>query len=89
MRDALAAGATQSGASVIIVDSGVDTGPVLAQQRVPVLPDDTQDTLHDRIKLVERDLLASVIADIADGTCDLADHGLEQRLRPAATDTEE
>lgn len=89
VRDALAAGATQSGASVIIVDSGVDTGPVLAQQRVPVLPEDTQDTLHDRIKLVERDLLASVIADIADGTCDLADHGLEQRLRPAATDTEE
>ena len=89
VRDALAAGATQSGASVIIVDSGVDTGPVLAQQRVPVLPDDTQDTLHDRIKLVERDLLAGVLADIADGTCDLADLGLEQRLRPAATDTEE
>ena len=89
VRDALAAGATQTGASVIIVDSGVDTGPVLAQQRVPVLPDDTQDTLHDRIKLVERDLLAGVLADIADGTCDLADLGLEQRLRPAATDTEE
>lgn len=89
VRDALAAGATQTGASVIIVDSGVDTGPVLAQQRVPVLPDDTQETLHDRIKLVERDLLASVIADIADGTCDLADHGLEQRLRSQPTDTEE
>lgn len=87
VRDALAAGATETGASVIIVDSGVDTGPVLAQQRVPVLPDDTQETLHDRIKLVERDLLAGVIADIADGTCDLADHGLEQRLN--RTDTEE
>lgn len=87
VRDALAAGATETGASVIIVDSGVDTGPVLAQQRVPVLPDDTQETLHDRIKLVERDLLAGVIADIANGTCDLADHGLEQRLN--RTDTEE
>ncbi|ROR66126.1 phosphoribosylglycinamide formyltransferase [Agrococcus jenensis] len=87
VRDAIAAGVTQTGASVIIVDSGVDTGPVLAQQRVPVLPDDTQDTLHDRIKLVERDLLASVIIDIADGTCDLADHGLERRR--AASDTEE
>ena len=87
VRDALAAGATETGASVIIVDSGVDTGPVLAQQRVPVLPGDTQETLHDRIKLVERDLLAGVIADIADGTCDLADHGLEQRL--TSTDTEE
>ncbi len=85
VRDALAAGVTETGASVIIVDSGVDTGPVLTQQRVPVLPDDTQETLHDRIKLVERDLLAGVIADIADGTCDLADHGLERR-RP---DTEE
>ena len=85
--DAIAAGVAQTGASVIIVDSGVDTGPVLAQQRVPVLPDDTQDTLHDRIKLVERDLLASVIIDIADGTCDLADHGLERRR--AASDTEE
>lgn len=87
VRDAIAAGVAQTGASVIIVDSGVDTGPVLAQQRVPVLPDDTQDTLHDRIKLVERDLLASVIIDIADGTCDLADHGLERRR--AASDTEE
>lgn len=87
VRDALAAGATETGASVIIVDSGVDTGPVLAQERVPVLPGDTQETLHDRIKLVERDLLARVIADIADGTCDLADHGLEQRL--TSTDTEE
>ncbi|MCH1884275.1 phosphoribosylglycinamide formyltransferase [Agrococcus sp. ARC_14] len=80
VRDALAAGVAQTGASVIIVDSGIDTGPILAQQRVPVLPDDTQDSLHDRIKLVERDLLASVITHIADGTIDLADHGLEHRL---------
>lgn len=80
VRDALAAGVTETGASVIIVDSGVDTGPVLAQQRVPVLPGDTQDALHDRIKLVERDLLADVIAQIADGSLDLADLGLEQRL---------
>lgn len=80
VRDALAAGVTETGASVIIVDSGVDTGPILAQQRVPVLPDDTQDSLHDRIKLVERELLADVIAQIADGTLDLADRGLEHRL---------
>lgn len=80
VRDALAAGVTETGASVIIVDSGVDTGPILAQQRVPVLPDDTQNSLHDRIKLVERDLLADVIAQIADGTIDLADRGLEHRL---------
>ncbi|WP_072312709.1 phosphoribosylglycinamide formyltransferase [Agrococcus sp. Marseille-P2731] len=80
VRDALAAGVTETGASVIIVDSGVDTGPILAQQRVPIEPDDSPDALHDRIKLVERELLASVITDIADGTIDLADHGLEHRL---------
>ncbi|WP_413316800.1 phosphoribosylglycinamide formyltransferase [Agrococcus sp. 1P02AA] len=80
VRDALAAGVTETGASVIIVDSGVDTGPILAQQRVPIEPGDSLGALHDRIKLVERDLLASVITDIADGTIDLADHGLEHRL---------
>lgn len=72
VRDALAAGVIETGASVIIVDSGVDTGPVLAQQRVPVLPDDTEDTLHERLKLVERDLLAEVLARLDDGTIDLA-----------------
>lgn len=80
VRDALAAGVAETGASVIVVDSGVDTGPILAQQRVPVLPGDTQDALHDRIKLVERDLLARVITHIADGTIDLADLRLERRL---------
>lgn len=86
VRDALAAGVAATGASVIVVDSGVDTGPILAQQRVAVLPDDTQDSLHDRIKIVERDLLASVITHIADGTIDLAEHGRGRRLDP--TDSE-
>ena len=80
VRDALAAGATETGASVIRVDSGVDTGPILAQRRVPVLPDDTEADLHERIKLVERELLADVLTGIGDGSIDLADHGLEQRL---------
>lgn len=80
VRDALAAGVTETGASVIVVDSGVDTGPILAQQRVPVLPDDTQQALHERIKLVERDLLAQVVTHIADGTIDLADQRQERRL---------
>jgi phosphoribosylglycinamide formyltransferase-1 len=65
VRDALAAGATETGASVIVVDDGVDTGPILAQRRVPVLDDDTESTLHDRIKLVERELLVEVVRDIA------------------------
>ena len=49
VRDALAAGVEQTGASVIVVDSGVDTGLILAQERVPVLPDDTEDALAARV----------------------------------------
>ena len=57
VRDALAAGVSQSGASIIIVDNGVDAGPIIAQRRVPVLPGDTESTLHERIKPIERELL--------------------------------
>ncbi len=71
VRDALAAGATQTGASVIVVDGGVDTGPILAQERVPVEPDDSEDTLHERIKPVERRLLIDVVRRIATGELDL------------------
>ncbi|PZE82732.1 phosphoribosylglycinamide formyltransferase [Curtobacterium sp. MCBD17_032] len=71
VRDALAAGVTETGASVIAVDDGVDSGPVLAQERVPVLPDDTESTLHDRIKPVERRLLIQTVLDIANGHIDL------------------
>nr|WP_217508214.1 phosphoribosylglycinamide formyltransferase [Curtobacterium albidum] len=71
VRDALAAGVDQTGASVIQVDDGVDTGPILAQERIPVLPGDTESTLHDRIKPVERRLLIQTILDIANGTTDL------------------
>ena len=72
VRDAIAADATQSGASVIIVDDGVDTGPVIAQERVPVLPGDDEHTLHERIKPVERRLLIDVVRRIATGELDLA-----------------
>ena len=61
VRDALAAGATQTGASVIVVDDGVDTGKILAQQRVPIHADDTEGTLHARIKTLERSLLIEVL----------------------------
>lgn len=72
VRDALAAGVTETGASVIVVDTGVDTGPILAQERVPVLPGDTEHTLHDRIKPVERRLLIDVVRRIATGELDLS-----------------
>jgi phosphoribosylglycinamide formyltransferase-1 len=71
VRDALAAGVSETGASVIVVDNGVDTGPVLAQRRIPVLPGDTEARLHDRIKVVERQLLVEVVLDIANGRIDL------------------
>jgi len=67
VRDALAAGATETGASVIVVDDGVDSGPILAQERVPVLPGDTEHSLHERIKPVERRLLIDVVRRIATG----------------------
>lgn len=65
VRDALEAGATETGASVIVIDAGIDTGPILAQSRVPIHDDDTESTLHDRIKIVERKLLSAVVRDIA------------------------
>jgi len=67
VRDALAAGARQTGASVIVVDDGIDSGPILAQERIPVLEDDTEQTLHERIKPVERRLLIDVVRRIATG----------------------
>nr|WP_242519578.1 phosphoribosylglycinamide formyltransferase [Microbacterium esteraromaticum] len=72
VRDALAAGVTQTGASVIVVDAGVDSGPILAQERIPVLPGDTEATLHERIKPVERRLLIDVVQRIATGDLPLA-----------------
>lgn len=71
VRDALASGASETGASVIVVDTGVDTGPILARERVPVLPGDTEQTLHERIKPVERRLLIDVVRRVATGDLDL------------------
>jgi phosphoribosylglycinamide formyltransferase-1 len=71
VRDALAAGVTQTGASLIVVDNGVDAGPIISQERVPVHPDDTEAALHERIKPVERRLLIDAVLDIANGHIDL------------------
>ncbi|MFZ7087439.1 phosphoribosylglycinamide formyltransferase [Curtobacterium sp. RRHDQ10] len=71
VRDAIAAGVTETGASVIVVDDGVDSGPILVQERIPVEPHDSESTLHDRIKHVERRLLIQTVLDIANGTVDL------------------
>jgi phosphoribosylglycinamide formyltransferase-1 len=69
--EAIGAGVTKTGASVIVVDNGIDSGPIISQRRVAVLPGDTESTLHERIKPVERQLLIQAILDIANGTIDL------------------
>lgn len=62
--DALAYGVRVTGCTIHLVDAGVDTGPVLAQQAVPVHPDDDEGALHERIKTVERVLLPAVVSDM-------------------------
>ena len=64
-RDALAHGVKVTGATVFLVDEGVDTGAILAQGAVDVLPGDDEATLHERIKVVERRLLVEVVDDLA------------------------
>jgi phosphoribosylglycinamide formyltransferase-1 len=64
VEEQLAAGVAESGATVHLVDEGVDSGPVLAQERVPVLAGDTAETLHERIKSVEHRLLPEVVRDL-------------------------
>ena len=61
VRDTLAAGVRVTGCTVFAVDSGVDTGPIIAQEAVTILPEDDEPTLHERIKTVERRLLVDVV----------------------------
>ena len=62
---ALAYGVKVTGCTVHLVDAGTDTGPILAQQAVPVFDDDDEATLHERIKVVERRLLVDVLEALA------------------------
>jgi len=71
VRDALAAGARETGVTVHVVDEGVDTGPVIAQRRVTVLPADDQELLHERIKAQERELLVETVLAIAEKKLEL------------------
>lgn len=59
--DALAWGVKVTGCTLFVVDAGVDTGPVIDQRVVPVLDDDDEQTLHERIKAAERDMLVDNI----------------------------
>lgn len=64
-RDALAYGVKITGSTVFLVDDGVDSGAILAQAAVEVRDDDTVETLHERIKVTERELLVRVVARMA------------------------
>jgi phosphoribosylglycinamide formyltransferase 1 len=72
VRDTLAAGVSETGATIHVVDAGMDTGPIIAQRTVPVMPGDDVPTLHERIKVHERQLLIDTIIGVAEKRIDLA-----------------
>jgi phosphoribosylglycinamide formyltransferase-1 len=61
VRDALDHGVTVTGTTIMLIDAGTDTGPILAQEAVPIIAEDTEASLHERIKVVERRLLVEVV----------------------------
>ena len=63
--DALAYGVKVTGCTLFVVDAGVDTGPIVAQSAVPVRDDDTVETLHERIKVAEREMLVASVGRMA------------------------
>lgn len=67
VRDAIAAGATETGSTVHFVDAGVDTGAIIAQRSVPIHQNESEIDLHERIKVVERELLVEVVRNIVQG----------------------
>jgi phosphoribosylglycinamide formyltransferase-1 len=64
IEDVLAAGVPETAATVHYVDEGVDTGPIIAVERVPVQPGDTVESLRARVQAVEHDLLPRVVAEL-------------------------
>ncbi|MGC3023295.1 phosphoribosylglycinamide formyltransferase [Brevibacterium sp. FAM 24630] len=65
VRDALAHGVKLTGGTIHLVDAGVDTGPIIAQYAVPIDDDDTEETVHERIKAREREELVRLLAHLA------------------------
>jgi phosphoribosylglycinamide formyltransferase-1 len=65
VRDALAHGVKVTGTTCHLVDAGVDTGPIIAQRAVPVEDGDTEESLHERIKVAEREMLVEVVQRLA------------------------
>jgi phosphoribosylglycinamide formyltransferase-1 len=69
----IAAGETESGVSIHLVDGGIDTGRVVRQFKIPVFPDDSSSSLKARIQTREREFLVETLADIARGALALDD----------------
>jgi phosphoribosylglycinamide formyltransferase-1 len=67
IEDVLAAGVPETAATVHYVDEGIDTGPVIATERVPVLADDTVESLRSRVQAVEHKLLPRVVSELIAG----------------------
>lgn len=82
-RDALAYGVKVTGATLFVVDEGVDTGPIVAQVAVPVLDGDDEETLHERIKTSERAMLVEWVGTLARSDFHLDDRAV--RLGGAPT----
>ena len=72
VRDALAAGARETGVTIHVVDSGLDTGPIIEQKTITVFPADDVASLHERIKVEERKLLVDTVLSIAEKRTELA-----------------
>jgi phosphoribosylglycinamide formyltransferase-1 len=83
VRDALAHGVKVTGSTCFWVDAGIDTGPIIDQRAVRVEAGDTEETLHERIKQVERAMLVEVVGDLAAGAGRGPVRGLR---RPLAAD---
>ncbi len=64
VRDALTAGASETGTTIHWVDAGIDTGEVIAQEKIEILPSDTEESLHERIKIIERGLIVATIRQL-------------------------
>lgn len=79
VRDALAYGVKVTGSTVHLVDEQVDHGPIIAQRAVEVFPDDTEDSLHERIKAIEHQLLPWCVRVLCEGRLDV--DGRHVRIR--------
>jgi phosphoribosylglycinamide formyltransferase-1 len=64
IEDVLAAGVSETAATIFWVDEGIDNGPIITAERVPVLPGDTAETLRERVQTVEHRMLPEVVREL-------------------------